>query len=114
MLAALLLLLIPLKNIAQQPYRQYAEDGIMLNFFAIDELDFRLYLLYQIEHDGRFSLLAEEEYGQFIVSPSEDPSNGNFFDTFETFYNSTNANYSFIEKTDRFNLVPQWKEQVTS
>lgn len=114
MLAALLLLLIPLKNIAQQPYRQYAEDGIMLNFFEIDDLDFRLYLLNNMEHDDRFSLLAEEEYGQFIINPSENTFNGNFFDTFESFYNSTLADYGFIEKADRFNLVPLWKENVTS
>ena len=30
-----LLSLTPLRQFAQQPYRQYADEGIMLNFFEI-------------------------------------------------------------------------------
>ena len=35
--AVLLMVLIPMKSIGQTPYRQYADEGIMLNFFTISE-----------------------------------------------------------------------------
>ena len=111
-LVVLLLLLLPFKPFAQQPYRQYADEGIMLNFFEIGNPDLRLYLLYNIGLDDRFSLLAEDEYGQFIVNPSEDHFDGNFFEAFESFYNNAATNFRMIDKVDLDRLVPQWKERV--
>ena len=108
------MVLIPMKHFAQTPYRSYAEDGIILNFFEIDELDFRLYLLYNLEQDSRFSLHSEEENGLFVVNPSDDNSSSSFLESFETFYNDTYAKYRRIDKAERSPLVPQWKEQVTS
>lgn len=113
-LVALLMALLPLRHFGQTPYRQYADEGIILNFFEIGNPDFRLYLLYNLEHDGRFSLQAEEENGQFVVNPSEDYSGTSFFDTFEMFYNNTFADFRLIDKVDLFDLVPQWKERVTA
>ena len=109
-----MMVLIPMKHFAQTPYRSYAEDGIILNFFEIDELDFRLYLLYNLEQDSRFSLHSEEENGLFVVNPSDDNSSSSFLESFETFYNDTYAKYRRIDKAERYPLVPQWKEQVTS
>ena len=113
-LVALLMALLPLRHFGQTPYRQYADEGIILNFFEIGNPDFRLYLLYNLEHDGRFSLQAEEENGLFVVNPSEDYSGTSFFDTFEMFYNNTFADFRLIDKVDLFDLVPQWKERVTA
>ena len=79
------MVLIPMKSIGQTPYRQYADEGIMLNFFDIGNPDFRLYLLYHIELDDRFLIHAEDEYGLFDVTPSNERFDNNFFDTFETF-----------------------------
>ena len=113
-LASVLLAFIPLRHFGQTPYRQYADDGITLNFFEIGNPDFRLYLLYNLEIDDQFSLLAEETYGLFIVNPTEENADGNFFDTFESFYTSTYADFRLIEKVDLYELVPQWKESVPS
>ena len=113
-LAIVLLALIPIRYFGQTPYRQYADDGIMLNFFEIGNPDFRLYLLYNIERDDQFSIQAEETYGLFIVNPTEENAGGNFFGTFESFYNSTYADFKLIDKADLYNLVPQWKESVPS
>lgn len=114
LLVIAMMILIPTKHFGQTPYRPYAEDGILLNFFEIEELDFRLYLLYNMEHDGQFSVQAEDQYGLFIVNPSDDTFESNFLETFETFYNNTYADYRLIEKAERYILVPQWKEHVTS
>lgn len=113
-IAVLLLLCMPIRLWAQQPYRQYAEEGILLNFFEIGNVDFRAYLLYNLVQDDRFSLLPEEEYGLFVVSPNEEQSIGNFFDTFETFYNNTSASFRLIDKVDLQYLVLRWKECVPS
>lgn len=113
-LAIVLLAFIPLRHFGQTPYRQYADDGIMLNFFQIGNPDFRLYLLYNLEVDDQFSLQAEETYGLFIVNPTEENANSNFFDIFESFYTSTYADFRLIEKVDLYDLVPLWKESVPS
>ena len=107
-----LLSLTPMRQFAQQPFRQYADDGIMLNFFEIGNPDLRLYLLYNLGLDDRFSLVAEDEYGLFVVNPSEDPFDGNFFEAFESFYNNTAANFRLYDKIALDRLVFQWKELV--
>ena len=112
LLVILMVVLIPMKHFGQTPYRQYADDGIMLNFFEIGNPDLRLYLLYNIGLDDRFSLLQEDEYGQFIVNPSQDHFDGNFFEAFESFYNNAATNFRMIDKVDLDRLVPQWKERV--
>ncbi len=111
--ATLFLLCLPMRQWAQTPYRQYADEGIEINFFQIDNHDYRLYLLYNIENDGRFSIIAEEENGLFIVTPSGEVSGNSFLSTFEDFYNNTFADFGLIEKKDIYTLVPQWKERVT-
>ncbi len=106
--------LIPMKHFGQTPYRSYAEDGIMINFLEIDELDFRLYLLYNIEHEEQFSLQAEDQNGLFIITPSNEASGSDFLETFERFYNNAYTDYRLIDKAERYTLVPEWKEHVTS
>ena len=111
-LVVILAALIPMKHYGQTPYTQYAEDGIMLNFFEIGNPDFRLYLLHNLGLDGRFSLQAEDEYGLFILNPTEERSGGNFFDDFEVFYNNAAADFRLIDKVDLDALVTHWKESV--
>ena len=60
-LAFLMLMALPLRQIAQQPYRQYADDGILMNFHKIDNVDFRVFLLQNLSQDDRFTLIADEE-----------------------------------------------------
>ena len=105
---------IPMKHYGQTPYRQYADDGLLLNFFEIGNPDLRLYLLYNLEQDSRFSMLMEEEYGLFVVNPSEDLVEGNFYETFDSFYNNTVANFGLFEKVDLEGLVNRWKGEVPS
>ena len=84
--ALLLLFIFPLKQFGQTPYRPYAEDGILLNFYEIDNHDFRLFLLYSLEQDDRFILQTEEENGLFNIVPSNDDSDEPFIDIFEEAY----------------------------
>jgi PKD repeat protein len=110
----LLLLLMPLRQQAQVPYRVYADNGIEINFFEIGNPDFRLYLLYNLHNGDRFSILAEDEYGLFIVNPTDDGSEANFVDAFEAFYNDASNSFRLIEKVDLDDLVVLWKECVPS
>lgn len=112
LLTALLFALLPLKQIAQQPYRSYADDGISLNFFNIDNRDFRLYLLYNLNQDNRFTLIPEDENGIFIVNPSTDFAGNDFVASFESFYNNTFADFSILTKPEIYELFPIWKASV--
>ena len=76
----MMLAVMPLKSWAQTPYRPYADEGIVLNFFEIDNIDFRLYLLYNLSHDDRFVLTPENENGLFVLTPDDDNEEGAFLD----------------------------------
>ena len=108
----MLMAAMPMKPWAQTPYRQYANDGIMLDFFKIGNVDFRLYLLYNLNQDHRFHLMPDDENGLFILTPDNDSQEEGFFDTFESFYNGAWADFSLIEKIDLEELVPFWKASV--
>ena len=109
----LLALFIPAKQWAQTPYRPYADNGINLDFFSIDNHDFRLFLLYQLSQDDRFTLIPEEENGRFVVVPSTDDFDNDFLDEFEELYNRSFASFSLLSKNDIFDLVPVWKASVS-
>ena len=110
--ALLLLFIFPLKQFGQTPYRPYAEDGILLNFYEIDNHDFRLFLLYSLEQDDRFILQTEEENGLFNIVPSSDDSDEPFIDIFEEAYSHALSDFQFIDKFDIVDLFPQWKASV--
>ena len=108
----MLLLTLPMKQWGQTPYRQYAEDGIMLNFFEINHSDLRLFLLYNLNQDERITLTPEDENGLFIVSSSDVFSGPDFFDYFESVYNKTMTDFRLIDKADLQELVGLWKSCV--
>lgn len=111
--AVLILFAMTTRLEAQTPYRQYADNGVVLNFFEIDNYDFRLFLLNNLSQDNRFTLIAEDENGKIVVIPaSEDDDNG-FFDTFESVYNDAVADFSMLSKHEIFDLIPIWKSNVS-
>ena len=59
------------KAMAQTPYRQYADNGILLDFHEIDNVDFRVFLLYNLSQDDQFILVENEESGQFSIVSNE-------------------------------------------
>ena len=111
-IAVLLLTAMPIKQWAQTPYRPYADEGIILNFFEIDNYDFRLFLLHNLHQDDRFIVTPEEQFGLFTLMPSSNEQDGDFLETFETFYNNTSADFRLIDKVFLQDLVTQWKSSV--
>ena len=93
-------------------YNQYAEDGVTLNFLALDNVDLRAYLLYNISKDSRFSLTAEAQYGQFVLTPASDMNN--FMEEFESFYQDATYNFSLLSKYDILDRMNEWKSGVAS
>lgn len=112
--AVLMLVAITTRLEAQTPYRQYADDGIVLNFHEIDNIDFRLFLLYNLSKDERFVLTPDHEYGLFTLNAHDEQPVENFFETFETFYDRASTDFGFIDKADLQDLVAQWKSSVPS
>ncbi len=111
-IAVLLLTVMPLKQWAQTPYRQYADEGILLNFFEIGNPDFRLFLLYNLDQDDRFIVTPDEQFGLFTLTPSSDGQEEDFLGTFESFYSDAFANFRVIDKVFLQDLVTQWKSAV--
>ena len=106
----MMLTAMPMKSWAQMPYRPYADEGVMLNFFEIDNVDFRAFLLYNISKDDRFVLIPEEEFGQFILTPKDESRH--FLDEFENFYQNVSADFALLNKNDIFVLFNEWKNAV--
>ena len=92
-------------------YNQYAEDGLMLNFFALDNVDLRTYLLYVLSNDSRFTLVPEEDYGQFILTSN---NANNFMNEFETVYQNAVADFSLMNKVEIAERIVSWKSSVPS
>ena len=111
LVAMLLLLALPMRHFAQTPYRQYADDGVLLDFSKIDDVYFRTCLLYNLNQDDRFILTEGEEWGQFSIN-SNDNSVTNFFDAFEAFYNNTYADFNLLSKLDIDNQMTNWKNCI--
>ena len=109
-IVVLMLTAMPMKSWTQTPYRPYAEDGVELNFFGIDNIDFRAFLLYNISKDSRFVLVPEEEYGQFILTVKDE--NAHFLDEFENFYQNVTADFALLTKNDIFDRMDEWKNAI--
>ena len=110
LLLAIMLLAMPMKQWGQQPYRQYADDGILLNFHEIDNVYFRAFLLYDISMDGRFVLVPEETYGQFYLTATDD--NIRIMEEFERFYADAETDFSLLSKIEITNQMSVWKSSV--
>ena len=110
LLLLLVLIAMPMKHWAQTPYRQYSDEGVVLNFHSINNVYFRSFLLYSISNDDRFALIPEETYGQFIITSKDDDSH--FMDEFESFYADVETDFSMLSKIDVTNLMGVWKSSV--
>ena len=93
-------------------YTQYAEDGVMLNFFALDNVNFRVYMLSKLSNDSRFTLVPEEEYGQFVLTSNV--ANSNFMNEFESVYQNAIADFDLLSKVDIDDRINGWKSSVSS
>ena len=112
LLALLFILALPMRHFAQTPYRQYADNGILLDFSQIDDVFFRACLLYNLNQDDQFVLLQNEEWGQFSVSSNDNSDITNFFDAFETFYNNTYSDFLLLSKNDIDDRITHWKNSI--
>ena len=91
-------------------YTQYAEDGVMLNFFAEDNVYFRAYFLYTLSKDNRFKVMAGEKYGMFIVNPTDEMYD--FMDAFEDFYSNAVADFAVMSKPEVTEATSIWKSGI--
>lgn len=91
-------------------YTQYADEGVLLNFFAEDNVYFRSFFLYTLSNDSRFTVTPENEYGKFIVNPAYEMDN--FMEEFEDFYVNAETDFSLLSKIDVTNQMSVWKSSV--
>lgn len=97
---------------AQMPYEQYSNDGISLDFKRIDNLDFRVYLMYNLQQDRQFSFIQSEEDGVYLITPNNDDIN--LGDAFDTYYNNKFIDFSAFSKLEIDDLMGVWKNGIAS
>ena len=97
-------------DMGSEIYRQYSEDGVLLNFHAIKDIYFRSYLLYTLSKSENFKMIDEEQYGLFIVTPAYEMDN--FMEEFESFYVNAETDFSMLSKIDVTNQMSVWKSSV--
>ena len=92
-------------------YSQYADEGVMLNFFAEDNVYFRAFFLYTLSNDSRFTVTPENEYGKFIVNPAYEMDN--FMGEFEDFYKNAITDFGLMDKVEVTEANGIWKSNIT-
>ena len=112
LLFALFMATLPLQNWAQTPYRQYADEGILLNAYEIDNVGFRVFLLYNLHQDDSFDVIANDEPGQFSIVPGHNGNTVNFIETFESAYRRAYADFSLFTKPEIDNYLSVWKSNI--
>jgi PKD repeat protein len=112
LLFALLMTALPAKNWAQTPYRQYADEGVLLNAYEIDNVGFRVFLLYNLHQDDSFDVIANDEPGQFSIVPGHNGNTVNFIETFESAYRRAYADFSLFTKPEIDNYLSVWKSNI--
>ena len=98
---------------AQMPYEQYSEDGISLDFKKIEDLDFRVYFMYNLQRDGLFDYMQDDEYGVFIVTPTDNDS-GSFLESFDTYYGNKLYDFNSFSKIELEDHIVEWKSGIAS
>ncbi len=92
-------------------YTQYADEGVLLNFFAEDNVYFRAFFLYTLSNDSRFTVTPENEYGKFIVNPAYEMDN--FMGEFEDFYKNAITDFGLMDKVEVTEANGIWKSNIT-
>lgn len=110
----LFLLAMPMRQIAQTPYEHYANGDVVLNFHEIDNVDFRLYLLYRLTTEKQFVITPEDEYGYFYVSANESCSQNDLLSSFDAYYHHLYTDFQLLSKDDIFEQMDEWRHRVSS
>lgn len=110
----LFLLVLPMRQIAQNPYEHYANGDVVLNFHEIDNVDFRLYLLYRLTTEKQFVITPEDEYGFFHVSANESCSQNDLLSSFDAYYHHLYTDFQLLSKDDIFEQMDEWRHRVSS
>lgn len=108
----ILFLLAVLMAKAQMPYEQYSNDGLTLDFKKIENLNFRVYLMYHLQQDRQFSYMQDEENGVFLIT--SDSENSDLGDAFDTYYYSKLNDFGLLTKNDIDEKITEWKNSIAS
>ena len=97
---------------AQTPYESYANDGISLDFSKIEDIRFRIYLMYNLQHDGQFSIVQDENDGMYLIFPADNGKD--LSDAFDAYYNAKFTDFGLLSKTDIDDHMTEWKSGIAS
>ena len=108
----ILFLLAVLMAKAQMPYEQYSNDGLTLDFKKIENLNFRVYLMYHLQQDRQFSYMQDEENGVFLIT--SDNENNGFGEAFDNYYYNKLNDFNLLSKNEIDEQIIEWKNSIAS
>ena len=80
-----------------------------MNAFEIDNIDYRVFLFYNLSQDERFEIITNEEPGIFSIVSGRQGDAVNLFNAFESSYQKALTDFGFLSKMDIYELLPTWK-----
>ena len=95
---------------AQVPYESFSDDGITLEFSKIENLDFRVFFMYNLQHDDQFVLVPNDSYGSYVITSTNDDTY--LAERFDTYYNDKLVDFSLLSKEEIMDLMPMWKNAI--
>ena len=105
-------LFIALIGKAQMPYEPYADNGIAFDFSRIDNLDFRVYFMYNLQRDGQFAVVPDVDYGRYLITATDDERT-DLVEAFDAYYNNKLVDFSFFSKLELDDYVIEWKNGIS-
>ena len=109
---AMMLLVMPLKQWAQQPQANNNPATIRFDITDIARFDERVFFIYNLMTDGRFDVINDEQDGIFIVSASDAFEGISLSETFAEFKEQNAINFNKMDKEQAAEVAAEYKGEL--
>ena len=109
LILAIMLLVIPLKQWAQQPQTFHSQAVIAFDITEIDLFEERVFFMHHLINDSRFDVIVGEEDGIFIISGSDAYEGLNLTENFATFREQNTIDFQRMDKEQAAEVAAEYK-----
>ena len=108
-LAALVMLVLPMKPFAQATQTLSNEPTVSLDITQIDNFDERIFFIYNLMSDGRFEVITSESDGIFVVSASDAFEGMDLRSVFADFREQNAIDFAAMDKVQAAEVAQEYK-----
>ena len=109
---ALLLLAMPLRQLAQQPQYVLSQPTIEFDITNIANFDERIFFLYSLTQDSRFDVIASEKDGVFVVSADVAFDDIDLEGAFADFKEQNALDFARMDKVQAAEMASEYKSSL--